>query len=73
MTNVLIVEDHESMCDSLRAVLSQDEEFRVIAEVPSADFAELYCEKMGPDLIFMDVCTSSKPVITIILMSGQRA
>ena len=84
MTNVLIVEDHESMCDSLRAVLSQDEEFRVIAEVPSADFAELYCEKMGPDLIFMDVCTEGGasglaatekiharwPDIKIIVMTG---
>ena len=57
MTKVLIVEDHESMCESLEKLLTEDGEFTVAGTVPSADFAELYCERLHPDLVFMDVCT----------------
>lgn len=57
MTKVLIVEDHESMCDSLRNILASDKTFSVVGEIPSADFAEVYCESLHPDLVLMDVCT----------------
>ena len=57
MTKILIVEDHESMRESLTASFSSTGEFTVVGEVPSADFAELYCDKLKPDLVLMDVCT----------------
>ena len=59
MTKVLIVEDHESMRESLNAALTSSGEFTVVGGVASADFAEIYCEKTNPDLVLMDVCTES--------------
>ena len=57
MTRVLIVEDHASMRDSLKAALTKEGGYSVVGELPSADFAEIYCERMRPELILMDVCT----------------
>ena len=57
MIKLLIVEDHESMRESLTAFFSATGEFSIIGEVPSADFADLYCEKLHPDLVLLDVCT----------------
>ena len=57
MIKILIVEDHESMRESLNTAFSATGEFTIIGEVPSADFAVFYCEKLHPDLVLMDVCT----------------
>lgn len=57
MNRILIVEDHVSMRESLAAVFSPENGFEVAGEVPSADYAELYCERLHPDLVLMDVCT----------------
>ena len=57
MIKLLIVEDHESMRETLRAAFTAAGDYTVVGEVPSADFAELYCEKLRPDLVLMDVCT----------------
>lgn len=57
MRRILIVEDHLSMQESLRTVFSQENEFNIIGEIPSADFAEIYCERLHPDVILMDICT----------------
>ncbi len=57
MTKVLIVDDHESMRETLSNTLSQLEGFEVVGELASAGYAALYCEKLRPDLILMDVCT----------------
>ena len=57
MTSVLIVEDHESMRESLTTAFAGTGEFTVVGEVPSADFAKLYCEQLSPQLVLMDVCT----------------
>ena len=84
MTKVLIVEDHESMRDSLKAALAAEGGYEVVGELPSADFAELYCERLHPDLVLMDVCTDGGasgilatqklhtrwPEIKIIVMTG---
>jgi len=84
MTKVLIVDDHESMCDSLSITLEKTDGFTVVGKLPRADHAELYCEKLKPDLVFMDVCTEEGasgleatkkirqrfPEIKIIVMSG---
>ena len=57
MTTILIVEDHESMRESLTAAFTATGKYSIIGEVSSADFAELYCDKLHPDLVLMDVCT----------------
>jgi len=84
MIKVLIVDDHESMCDSLSITLERTGDFIVIGKLPRADHAESFCERLKPDLVFMDVCTEegasgleatkkirlSYPEIKIIVMSG---
>ena len=84
MYKVLIVDDHESMCDSLGNVLTTTDAFEVVGKLPSAAHAYIYCEKLRPDLVLMDVCTEGSvsgleatsavrtklPGIKIIVMSG---
>ena len=57
MYNILIVEDHESMREAITQAFTATGRYVVVGEVSSASFAELYCEKLNPDLILMDVCT----------------
>ena len=57
MIKVLIVDDHESLCDSLSHALDSIGSFVVIGSLKSAAHAELYCMKLQPDLVLMDVCT----------------
>ena len=84
MTKVLIIDDHESVCDSLTIMLERTGDFIVTGKSPRADMAEAFCERMKPDLVFMDVCTKEGvsgldavktirqrfPDIKIIVMSG---
>ncbi|MCL2060480.1 MAG: response regulator transcription factor [Oscillospiraceae bacterium] len=84
MIKVLIIDDHESMCDSLTYALTQAGGFSVVGRWPCAAQAELYCERLRPDLVLMDVCTEGNasgldaatairgrfPDIKIIVMSG---
>lgn len=84
MNKVLIVDDHESMSDSLIQALKCTDNFIVVGSLKSALHAELYCKKLKPDLIIMDVCTEGGasgldateiirekyPNIKIIVMSG---
>ena len=84
MIKVLIVDDHESMCDSLTLTLEKTNVFTVVGKLPRADQAELYCERLSPDLVFLDVCTGEGasgleatktirqrfPDIKIVVMSG---
>ncbi|QRN84813.1 response regulator transcription factor [Clostridia bacterium] len=84
MYKVLIVDDHESMCDSLSQALTSTNSFIVSGSLKSAYHAELYCRKLEPDLVLMDVCTEGGasgieatqviremyPDIKIIVMSG---
>ena len=57
MHKVLIVDDHESMSDSLKLILEESEDFEVVGTLQSAAFAELFCQRIKPDLVIMDVCT----------------
>ena len=84
MNKVLIVDDHESMCDSLSHALTNAEDFIVIGSLKNALHAELYCMKLKPDLVLMYVCTEGGasgldatkvirekyPDIKVIVMSG---
>ena len=84
MHKVLIIDDHESMCDSLTYALTNTSDFAVVGKWPSAAEAELHCERLNPDLVLMDVCTEGDvsglaatkairerfPEIKVIVMSG---
>ena len=56
---VLVVDDHESMCDSLAITLEKAGEFTVVGKLRRADHADVYCERLKPDLVLMDVCTEN--------------
>ena len=84
MYKVLIVDDHESMCDSLEYALAGTGSFTIAGKLASAAHAALYCERLRPDLVLMDVCTLGGasgldatralrerfPEIKVIVMSG---
>lgn len=57
MTKVLIVDDHESMRESLSRLFEEMEGFTVVEGISCADYAVQRCERLKPDLIFLDVCT----------------
>ena len=57
MTSIFIVDDHESMRESLATVLAAEENFTVVGDISSAAHAAAYCEKLRPDLVLMDICT----------------
>lgn len=81
---VLIVDDHESMRDSLSHALIETGEFTVVGDLSTAAHVELYCERLQPDLVLLDVCTGEGasgleaakvlrerfPALKIIVMSG---
>lgn len=57
MTKVLIVDDHESMREAFSKTMSEIRGFEVVGEIASAAYALMYCEKLEPDLVLMDICT----------------
>ena len=59
MYSTLIVDDHESMRDSLTFSLEGTGDFRVVGKLARADLAEAYCGRLGPDLVILDVCTEA--------------
>ena len=84
MYRVLIVDDHESMCDSLTYALAATGDFTVVGTLPTAEHALVYCQRLKPDLVLMDVCTEGGasgleatealikglPHLKVIVMSG---
>ncbi len=84
MFKVLIIDDHESMCDSLKLALEKMGDFSVVGKLSTAAYADIYCRRLRPDLVLMDVCTEDGasglvatealrekyPHLKIIVMSG---
>jgi len=84
MYKVIIIDDHESMCDSLTYALESTGDFSIVATSPAAAHAEVFCERLQPDLVLMDVCTEGElsgldmaerlrkkfPGMRIVIMSG---
>jgi len=81
---VLIVDDHDFICDALTNALESTGEFIVLSRLSTAAHAEVFCGRLQPDLVLMDVCTDGGasgitaakalrekyPDIKIIVMSG---
>lgn len=57
MTAVLIVDDHASMRETLWDTLQRLGDFQLAGSIGNANLAKLFCERMHPDLVLMDVCT----------------
>ena len=84
MVRVLIVDDHDFICDALTGALDGTGEFTVVSRLATAAHAEVFCERLQPDLVLMDVCTAEGasgltatralrekyPDMKIIVMSG---
>lgn len=83
-TRVLIVDDHKSIRDSFIRLFDSLEVFTVVGDMANADYADVFCRELKPDLILMDVCTAdgasgleaaarlraADPRLKIIVMSG---
>lgn len=84
MKSLLIVEDHQSMREAITSAFTATGRYSLCGEISSADFSMLYCEKLHPDLVLMDVCTEGGasgitatenikekfPDIKVIIMTG---
>jgi len=84
MVRVLIVDDHDFICDALTNALESTGEFTVMSRLSNAAHAEVFCERLQPGLVLMDVCTDGGacgitvtkalrekyPDMKIIVMSG---
>ena len=84
MYKVLIVDDHEFICDSLTGALADMGGYTVVGTLLSAAGAALYCRSLRPDLVLMDVCTEGGasgldaareirerfPGVKVVVMSG---
>ncbi|MCL2488194.1 MAG: response regulator transcription factor [Oscillospiraceae bacterium] len=84
LIKVLIVDDHESMRDSLKQEFCPENGFEVIGSIAGAADAEMFCGKYKPALVITDVCTDNDasgleaaaairakhPEIKIIVTSG---
>ena len=57
MTSLVIVEDHKSMCEAIAAAFTATQRYQILGDVPSAGLAQLFCERLHPDIVLMDVCT----------------
>jgi len=57
MVKVLVVDDHDIICDALSNALESTGEFTVVSRLSTAAHAEAFCGKLRPGLVFMDVCT----------------
>ena len=57
MTTILIVEDHCTMREAITAAFSATGRYQIIGDTPTAGAAELFCQRLQPQLVLMDVCT----------------
>jgi len=63
--HIVLAEDHTILREGLKALLSSDPEFEIIAEAEDGREAVRCVEKLGPDLILMD--------LSMPRMSGMEA
>lgn len=83
-TKILIVDDHTAIRDSFRQAIDACAGMEVLEGIPDASMALIFCRKLKPDLVLMDVCTAGgasglpatrqikaeMPWIKVIVMTG---
>lgn len=81
---VVVVDDHEVIRDFFRQLFAKLPGYAVVADLASADDADVICQQQRPDLVMLDVCTDrgasglraaarlreAYPDLKIIVMSG---
>lgn len=84
MINIMVVEDHLLVRETIVQALSQQTDFQVVASIGCAEQALDYCKQMRIDIVLMDICTAHNasgltaaelmkqqyPEMKIILMTG---
>ena len=84
MIRIMIVEDQTMVRDALKGSLAGAGDFSVVASIADAALAPLYCERVKPDLVLMDICTENDsngldaaalikqkfPAVKVIMMTG---
>ena len=82
--NIVIVEDHKLLRDTIKDSLENEEVFNVVATLSDAKDVFEVCKEYKPDLVLMDICTENNsngiayskilketfPEIKIIIMTG---
>ena len=58
MTNVLIVEDEPLARQMFELFVKQSDRYRLVSSIDSAEYADMYCDNAGVDLVLMDVLTA---------------
>ena len=53
--DVLLVEDHRVVRESIRAFIERVDDFRVVGEVETGSDAVLFCKRSAPHLVLMDL------------------
>jgi DNA-binding NarL/FixJ family response regulator len=53
--DVLLVEDHRVVRESIRAVIERSEDFRVVGEVADGADAIVFCKRTAPQMVLMDL------------------
>lgn len=59
MIHVLIVEDQRMTRENLEHCIEKSDDYRLIASITNAGFAEMSCMQHHIDLVLMDVCTEN--------------
>ena len=81
---IIVVEDQNLVLDSIVHLLSGEPDFEVVNALTDADTVDAACERLCPDVVFMDVCTENGssglraaarlrrefPNIKVIIMTG---
>ena len=60
MINIVIIDDHSILAESLNMVIGQQDDFNVIGMANDGEKAIKVCEELNPDVVVMDVVMPKK-------------
>ena len=64
MIRILLADDHTVVRSGLSAVLSMQEDFKIVAEAGDGEEAVRLCESLQPDVVLMDLLMPKKDGVT---------
>jgi DNA-binding NarL/FixJ family response regulator len=64
--NIVIVDDHPTTREGLRAVINREPDFRVCGEAANAYQALEAIQKLGPDLVLLDITMPGKSGLELV-------
>lgn len=72
MIRILIADDHEVVCEGLRALLEIQPDMEIAAEAGDGQEAVNLCESLAPDVVLMDLRMPRMDGLTAIRVLQQR-